>query len=174
MEHLIEPHLLNGRVKVHLVGAGGNGAQMAACLARLDVAMRALGHPHGLHVTAFDPDRVSEANVGRQLYSRSDIGRHKAIVTIHRLNQFYGLDWLAEPHTYEAAMRDKMSYDSADLLISCVDTRSARRELHARVFHPYSHYGYWLDLGLVMFAVYVAGCAVGSWLRHQVVSRTAP
>ena len=48
MEHLIEPHLLNGRVKVHLVGAGGNGAQMAACLARLDVAMRALGHPHGL------------------------------------------------------------------------------------------------------------------------------
>ena len=147
MEHLIEPHLLNGRVKVHLVGAGGNGAQMAACLARLDVAMRALGHPHGLHVTAFDPDRVSEANVGRQLYSRSDIGRHKAIVTIHRLNQFYGLDWLAEPHTYEAAMRDKMSYDSADLLISCVDTRSARRELHARVFHPYSHYGYWLDLG---------------------------
>ncbi|MBV5268799.1 MAG: hypothetical protein JZU55_01335 [Afipia sp.] len=33
--------------------------------------------------------------------------------------------------------------------------------------------GYWLDLGLVMFAVYVAGCAVGSWLRHLVVSRHA-
>jgi hypothetical protein len=31
--------------------------------------------------------------------------------------------------------------------------------------------GYWLDLGLVMFAVYVAACALGSWLRHQVVSR---
>ncbi len=31
--------------------------------------------------------------------------------------------------------------------------------------------GYWLDLGLVMFAVYVAGCAVGSWLRNLVVSR---
>jgi Ca2+/Na+ antiporter len=31
--------------------------------------------------------------------------------------------------------------------------------------------GYWLDLGLVMLAVYVAGCAVGSWLRSLVISR---
>lgn len=34
--------------------------------------------------------------------------------------------------------------------------------------------GYWLDLGLVMFAVYLAGCAVGSWLRDRVVSRPKP
>ena len=32
--------------------------------------------------------------------------------------------------------------------------------------------GYWLDLGLVMFATYLAGCAVGSWLRDWVLSRT--
>jgi hypothetical protein len=34
--------------------------------------------------------------------------------------------------------------------------------------------GYWLDLGLVMLAVYLAGCAVGSWLRDRVLSRSAP
>jgi hypothetical protein len=34
--------------------------------------------------------------------------------------------------------------------------------------------GYWLDLGLMMFALYLAGCAVGSWLRDRVVSRSAP
>jgi hypothetical protein len=34
--------------------------------------------------------------------------------------------------------------------------------------------GYWLDLGLTMFALYLAGCAVGSWLRDWVVSRPAP
>ena len=34
--------------------------------------------------------------------------------------------------------------------------------------------GYWLDLGLIMFALYLAGCAVGSWLRDWVVSRHAP
>jgi hypothetical protein len=33
--------------------------------------------------------------------------------------------------------------------------------------------GYWLDLGLVMFASYLAGCAVGSWLRDWVLSRPA-
>ena len=34
--------------------------------------------------------------------------------------------------------------------------------------------GYWLDLGLIMFALYLCGCAVGSWLRDWVVSRSAP
>jgi hypothetical protein len=34
--------------------------------------------------------------------------------------------------------------------------------------------GYWLDLGLVMLALYLAGCAVGSWLREWVLSRSAP
>jgi hypothetical protein len=30
--------------------------------------------------------------------------------------------------------------------------------------------GYWLDLGLMMFAPYLIGCAIGSWLRDRVVS----
>jgi hypothetical protein len=34
--------------------------------------------------------------------------------------------------------------------------------------------GYWLDLGLIMLALYLAGCAVGSWLRDWVLSRSAP
>jgi len=33
-------------------------------------------------------------------------------------------------------------------------------------------YGYWLDLGLVMFALYLVGCAIGSWLRDWVVTRS--
>ncbi len=32
-------------------------------------------------------------------------------------------------------------------------------------------FGYGLDLGLIMFAVYLLGCALGSWLRFKVVSR---
>lgn len=35
-------------------------------------------------------------------------------------------------------------------------------------------FGYWLDLFLVMLALYLCGCAVGSWLRDWVVSRSAP
>lgn len=147
MEHCIATDLLDKRVSVHLVGVGGNGAQMAACLARLDIAMRALGHPYGLHVSAFDADRVSEANVGRQLYSAADIGRHKAIVTIHRLNQFYGLDWTAVPRRYEDAREAHPFSRGADILISCLDSRAARRQLHRLVFDGDAGYHYWLDLG---------------------------
>jgi hypothetical protein len=34
--------------------------------------------------------------------------------------------------------------------------------------------GYWLDLGLIMFTLYLVGCAVGSWLRDWALSRNAP
>lgn len=32
-------------------------------------------------------------------------------------------------------------------------------------------FGYWLDLGLVLFACYLIGCAIGSLMRAWVVSR---
>ena len=38
MDHVIDSSLIDKRVQVHLIGVGGNGAQMAACLARLDIA----------------------------------------------------------------------------------------------------------------------------------------
>ena len=29
--------------------------------------------------------------------------------------------------------------------------------------------GYWLDLGLLMLALYLIGCGIGSWLRDRVL-----
>ncbi len=34
--------------------------------------------------------------------------------------------------------------------------------------------GYWLDLGLIMFAPYLVGCAIGSLLRYWTLSRHRP
>ena len=34
--------------------------------------------------------------------------------------------------------------------------------------------GYWLDLGLIMFGLYLTGCAFGSCLRAWVVARSTP
>jgi PRTRC genetic system ThiF family protein len=167
MEHYIDTELLQKRVQVHLVGVGGNGAQMASCLARLDIAMKELGHPFGLHVKAFDADKVSEANVGRQLYSRSDIGRLKAAITIHRLNLFYGLDWESHPCRYEDFERNTYRTD-ADIVISCVDTRSARRHLHQRLFQPYGYCRYWMDLGnREAQAQAILGQPPGAYRRRQ-------
>lgn len=33
-------------------------------------------------------------------------------------------------------------------------------------------FGYWLDLGLVLFGCYLGGCTIGSWLRDRVVKRS--
>jgi len=164
MEHLIEPSLLERRVHVHLVGVGGNGAQMAACLARLDIAMRALGHPAGLHVIAFDADTVSGANVGRQLYSPADVGQNKAVLTIQRLNLFYGLDWDAVPVRYESWGRS----DHADIVVSCVDTRASRRYLHERFVARPGDTSYWLDLGNTESTAQVV---LGEALRHHAKER---
>jgi hypothetical protein len=34
--------------------------------------------------------------------------------------------------------------------------------------------GYWIDLGLIMFGLYLTGCVAGSCLRAWVVARSAP
>ncbi len=43
----------------------------------MNVALQVLGHP-GLHVTVFDPDIITEANIGRQLFSETELGQCKA------------------------------------------------------------------------------------------------
>lgn len=146
--HQIDHRLLDKRVTIHLAGVGGNGAQMAACLARLDIAIRALGHPHGLFVHAFDPNVVTESNVGRQLFSPSDIGASKAIITITRINHFYGLDWDASASKMEEYWERRVQNRGrdGDILVSCVDSRAARRTIHDHVFAG-GRYSYWLDLG---------------------------
>ena len=35
-------------------------------------------------------------------------------------------------------------------------------------------FGYWLDLGLMLLALYLAGCMIGSWLRYWTVARHTP
>ena len=75
--HYIDNYLVNPQhpVTVNLIGAGGTGSQVLTCLARLDTALRGLGHP-GLFVTLYDPDIVTEANMavscsGRLIWDRT-------------------------------------------------------------------------------------------------------
>lgn len=141
IEHRIAPDLVSRTVNVHLIGCGGNGSQMLTGLARLHHAMTALGHP-GLNVTAFDPDEVSRANIGRQLFSPSDVGRNKATVLVHRLNLFFGLGWDAVPALW------KWRWDPnaiPGIVVSCVDSAAARRKIGAELHEKLVDY--WLDLG---------------------------
>jgi PRTRC genetic system ThiF family protein len=170
--HFLHEDLVSGRVRVALAGVGGNGAQMLHCLVRLDRAMRELGHPAGLFVSAFDPDTISEANIGRQIWFPSDIGENKAIVAVERINMAYGLDWMAIPTRYDANLNRDWSH--CDILISCVDTRSARAQFHRFIGQEQGPAHYWLDLGN---EEHVGNCVLGeipSKRRDQKTTQRLP
>jgi PRTRC genetic system ThiF family protein len=137
MKHLLPSDFTENQITVAVAGAGGNGSQFINGLARMHIALRALGHP-GFKVILYDPDVVTDANVGRQLFSPSDIGQFKSKVLINRLNCYFGLKWFAETTIYNT---QRFGDGRADILVGCVDSAAARRDLAKTRFH------YWLDLG---------------------------
>ncbi|WP_294614757.1 PRTRC system ThiF family protein [uncultured Bacteroides sp.] len=103
-------------VTVFIAGAGGTGSQVITNLARMSMALQALGHP-GLHVTVFDPDTVSEANIGRQLFSESELGQNKAVALVTRINRFFGYTWMAEGYHYPLHRKeDKENPELANIM----------------------------------------------------------
>jgi PRTRC genetic system ThiF family protein len=136
-------------IKVALVGCGGNGAQMLTKLARLDHALRACGR-EGMTLHVFDPDVVSPSNVGRQLFAPADVGLHKAIVLVNRINLFYGLQWYAHAQKFDGRIPAGFygSWTAPDILITCVDTARARRTIAKNFSAAHVHAPrYWLDMG---------------------------
>jgi PRTRC genetic system ThiF family protein len=163
--HYTEQYLISPAhpVTVHVIGCGGTGSQVINSLARMHSALKALGHP-GLYITAIDDDKVSEANMGRQLFSQSDVGEYKCITLIGRVNRFFGLDWKALPIRYSKDVKP------ANITISCVDSGKSRKEVMDAIAHyideqkhttthagnysarrvylqPYEKPYYWMDYG---------------------------
>lgn len=148
--YLLEPQ---HPITVKVIGCGGSGSQMLQGLARIHVSLRALGHP-GFAVQAWDPDKVTEANLGRQLFSVADLGQYKAKVLIERINRFYGLTWSAFPVLY--GEKDIQNKSVANIIITCVDNVKVRRAIDGfaslvatqwRRLDPFTIPLYWLDLG---------------------------
>ena len=136
-------------VTVTLIGAGGNGSQMLSALGRINIALKSLGHP-GLHVTVWDPDTVEKPNIGRQLFTWSELGMNKATALVSRFNRFYGTGWDAVPEKFNLTGLPR------NIIITCVDNVKARLEV-SKLFNDksnnnkytgeeYKNY-YWLDLG---------------------------
>lgn len=153
--HYIHDYLLNPQhpVTINLIGAGGTGSQVLTCLARLDVTLRGLGHP-GLFVTVFDPDIVTETNIGRQLFGWSDIGLSKAQCLVTRINNFFGNDWRAEPRLYPTSLKEARNNDLANITVSCTDNAKSRIDLWNVLkgvpdskYTDYKTPMYWLDFG---------------------------
>ena len=143
----INPDWLVRPIEIWLLGVGGTGSEMLDILARMHVALKAVGHPSGFQLTAWDGDCVTASNIVRQRFWASDIGDNKASVSIQRLNLFMGLTWQACPQAYDPS---KDQRTPPDLLISCVDSARTR----ANIAHAMMRQGdetdqevLWLDMG---------------------------
>ena len=125
--------------RVAVVGCGGTGAALIGGLPFLHQALTAMGHP-GLQVIVADGDKVSANNCVRQPFSESEIGLFKSTVLVNRLNLFWGLNWQASTEYVT-----RKTQGIVDILISCVDTRTARFDI---VRSPlFKECAYWLDIG---------------------------
>jgi hypothetical protein len=77
----------------------------------------------------------------------------------------FAMGWIAVVHRGQGVSKVTARWLAA--LVAALVALALARVIPGR-------FGYWLDLGLVLFAVYLGGCAVGSWLRDLVVARHAP
>jgi len=140
--HTIHRELLRRRVRVLVVGCGGTGSAIATGLPYLHQAMIASGHPGGLQVTLMDGDTISPTNCVRQPFARCELGLHKAVVLVNRLNIFWGVSWEAVP----TSLSEHQRIEETDIVIGCVDTRAARAAIQAATTSD-SQVDYALDLG---------------------------
>ncbi len=146
-KHYISASLVSPKdpVNVILAGCGGTGSQILTGLARMNYTLKALGHP-GLYMHVFDPDTVSESNVGRQLYSPADIGKNKANLLTTRLNLFFGTKWVSYPTRLGNPIPGN-GRGFVSLIITAIDSAQGRIEIN-RALKNWKIY--WLDTGNTM------------------------
>lgn len=155
-------------ISVNLVGAGGTGSQVLTALARMNHALTELNHA-GLVVRLWDDDVITEANLGRQLFAESELGLHKSVALINRINRFFGTSWKAETRKYEKDNLGRIPEEArAIITITCVDNVKARFGV-AEILKKKSNYSnysnepkYWIDMGNSQYAGQVLLSTVGA------------
>jgi PRTRC genetic system ThiF family protein len=154
--HFTEPVLLDptNPITVNLIGAGGTGHRMLTELVRAHSCLQGLGKP-GLQVNVFDDDIITDANRGRQMFAKSEIGYLKSVTLINRINRHEGTNWKAVPEKFGTKTLHLLpNAGKANIYITCVDTVSARfdiadalrkvcRDSRSDRAKPF----YWMDLG---------------------------
>ena len=145
------------RITVNVIGAGGTGSHMLTNLAMINEALKRLDRQQ-LHVSVFDPDNVSETNIGRQAFSPADVGGNKAKILVNRINRFYGLAWEAYAEHYpdnDILQSYSANHYTANVTFLCVDNVSTRQKsiqflkdiAYDSLFTNYAKPYYVIDIG---------------------------
>lgn len=128
------PTEVASRIKnVAIAGAGGIGAYLAGFL--YDLGVNRSQFPFAQWKwTLFDDDTVDHTNLLHQNFTEDDIGRHKAEIVSERTAR------VIKPELRFMTTED---FPKFDVVFSCVDSMTFRRELYNYGFsHPEF---YWVD-----------------------------
>ena len=127
---------------ITLIGCGGTGSHLAQTVSRVAAHCRDKGGPE-LQLVFVDGDTVEHTNVGRQLFSASDVGKNKAQVLASRFGAVFGLNIVAFPQMLD---QQRIANPHAfGILVGAVDSAAGRRAIVRQL----GSYGWriWLDCG---------------------------
>lgn len=135
---------MNGPLAICVIGAGSTGSEVLDGLARMSMALSAIGGDQ-FDITIYDDDEVSVSNVGRQRFAPADVGHNKAVVLAHRYNLAFGLSIKAKPERFVPTAKS----DAFDLYVTCTDSAQFRIDFgkwfdHCQYFRGTKG---WLDFG---------------------------
>lgn len=152
---MIVPKYMQGlahAISVTLIGCGGTGSVLLQHLARMNRSLIAQGKK-GIILTCIDDDLVTEANLGRQLYTTADLGRPKCTVMVERINRFYGTNWMAIPRRFDTPLTTMDSFPG-NVVITAVDNVATRKSVSNYLgncsinkYHESIHNLFWMDTG---------------------------
>jgi len=136
-------------ITLALVGCGGTGSFAALHLARLAYESRRSGLE--LDLVFIDPDVVEDKNIGRQNFCPPEIGQPKAYALASRYNLAFGLEIGTIQNRVGRLdlVNCTQRYNSMLLVVGCVDSPAARREIVAALAGKGKNKFavWWLDAG---------------------------
>lgn len=119
---------------VTVVGCGGTGGHVAESLCRL--------LPPDARLVLVDHDRVEERNLGRQNFTREELGCFKSEALARRLSRIF-----ERPVGYSILPVNLMEGLSPGLVIGCVDNGIARRAITKHMSQREIFGRWWVDAG---------------------------
>lgn len=130
----------------YIVGSGGTGGFVAEGLCRLlaNTTRR---------IILIDPDIVEPANLRRQNFYPSDLGKFKAKVLADRLSRLYGMRVGYSNMPFDSDMLNDQSWASGwasrghSIVLGCVDNAGARLDIHRTVTELDAFETWWIDAG---------------------------
>jgi PRTRC genetic system ThiF family protein len=136
------------KTRLVLIGCGGTGSWLAPSVARF---ARTLAEKFSKEVAVcfVDPDMVEAKNIYRQNFCMAEVGYSKAVTLAKRYSTAWSVNIFACPQKYSWQLVSNLGgyhFDGLTVLIGCVDSREARRDIQGSV-RNIDGAVFWLDCG---------------------------